>query len=148
VSRQGGRRGATAMEFALLFPVVFVLVSGVATYSWLFLMQAGLTDAVTEGARRSASYVAGPGDDIDPEGHEQFGLAMRARAREATVAACERAGWSPSDVTVRTSLGARDGLTTLRIIADADLTSRFDGWLFPLPGTISAEIEVATMDQL
>ena len=37
-------RGATAVEFALVFPVMLVLCSGIVEFGWLFYVQNSMTD--------------------------------------------------------------------------------------------------------
>jgi Flp pilus assembly protein TadG len=49
-----GQRGAAAVEFALIMPILLVLVFGIIQYGWYFYaMQAG-TSAVSDAARRVA----------------------------------------------------------------------------------------------
>ena len=52
--RQRGQRGAAAVEFALVMPLLLVLVFGIIQYGWYFYaMQAG-SSAVADAARRVA----------------------------------------------------------------------------------------------
>ena len=52
--RQRGQRGAAAVEFALVMPLLLVLVFGIIQYGWYFYaMQAG-SSAVGDAARRVA----------------------------------------------------------------------------------------------
>lgn len=48
------RRGANAIEFAMLMPVFFGLVLGVFDYSWIFASQAVVDTAVSRGCREGA----------------------------------------------------------------------------------------------
>ncbi|MEQ1571816.1 MAG: TadE family protein [Myxococcota bacterium] len=48
------RRGANAIEFALLFPVFTWLMTGVIDYGWLFTIRSVAAHAIHEGARAGA----------------------------------------------------------------------------------------------
>jgi Flp pilus assembly protein TadG len=43
--------GATAVEFALVLPVLLLILFGIIEYGWLFTYQIVLTNAVSQGAR-------------------------------------------------------------------------------------------------
>ena len=49
-----GRRGSTAIEFALVMPVLVVLLVGAFEVAWFFHLQRAVTDAAVTGARRGA----------------------------------------------------------------------------------------------
>jgi Flp pilus assembly protein TadG len=51
------RRGISAVEFALLAPVLFAFIIGLSQIGVLFNAQAGLRHAVQEGARYATLYV-------------------------------------------------------------------------------------------
>jgi Flp pilus assembly protein TadG len=53
-ARRDRRRGANAIEFALLFPVFVFLLSGLVDYGWLFMVQSVSTHAAHEGVRAGA----------------------------------------------------------------------------------------------
>lgn len=57
-------RGATAIEFALVFPLLFALLYGVVVYAYLFVMQESITYAAQQGASAAVnvSPVAFGGD--------------------------------------------------------------------------------------
>lgn len=48
------RRGANAVEFALLLPVFVILLGGTMELSWLFFQQGAVRTAVTRGCRVAA----------------------------------------------------------------------------------------------
>lgn len=48
------RRGANAVEFALVAPVLFMVIAGIMEYSWLLFNQIMLDAAAREGARVGA----------------------------------------------------------------------------------------------
>jgi Flp pilus assembly protein TadG len=49
-------RGAAAVEFAMVFPLFFVILYGIITYSVIFVAQQNLTLAAEEGARAALNY--------------------------------------------------------------------------------------------
>ncbi|MCP1117557.1 pilus assembly protein [Robbsia andropogonis] len=57
---RGQQRGVAAVEFALVFPVVFLLVYGLITWALILLAQQTLTLAVGEGARAALRYSTSP----------------------------------------------------------------------------------------
>ncbi|HTH74574.1 MAG TPA: TadE/TadG family type IV pilus assembly protein [Trinickia sp.] len=48
--------GSAAVEFALVFPLLFTVLYGIVTYSVLFVAQQSLTLAAEEGARAALNY--------------------------------------------------------------------------------------------
>lgn len=62
--RLPGRRGSNAIEFALLLPVLLVLVAGVVDLGQLLYLADATVAAVAEGARAGA--LADPDDGEDP----------------------------------------------------------------------------------
>ncbi|WP_322057704.1 TadE/TadG family type IV pilus assembly protein [Paraburkholderia sp. J63] len=50
------QRGVAAIEFALAFPLFFVILYGIVMYSMIFLVQQSLTSAAAEGARAALVY--------------------------------------------------------------------------------------------
>ena len=59
------RRGTTALEFALILPVLFALLAGTVDYGWFFLRESlinnALRDAVRVGSFQSPSSDEAPG---------------------------------------------------------------------------------------
>lgn len=49
-----GEDGASALEFALIAPILLVLVMGIIEFGFMFQAQLALTHAAREGARRAA----------------------------------------------------------------------------------------------
>ncbi|MGF6723006.1 Flp pilus assembly protein TadG [Paraburkholderia sp. GAS41] len=49
-------RGTAAVEFAMVFPLFFVILYGIITYSLIFVAQQNLTLAAEEGARAALNY--------------------------------------------------------------------------------------------
>lgn len=52
--RASNRRGANAVEFALVMPVFLALIAGIVDYGWYFHTLNQLTTAVRDGARTAA----------------------------------------------------------------------------------------------
>jgi Flp pilus assembly protein TadG len=50
------QRGATAIEFALVFPLFFMVLYGVVTFSLILVAQQNLTLAASEGARAALNW--------------------------------------------------------------------------------------------
>ncbi|WP_175944663.1 TadE family protein [Burkholderia pyrrocinia] len=50
------QRGATAVEFAIVFPLLFVIFYGILSFGMIFTIQQSLTFAASEGARAGLSY--------------------------------------------------------------------------------------------
>jgi Flp pilus assembly protein TadG len=61
-SRQ--QRGSTAIEFAMIFPLFFVVLYGIITFSMIFVAQQSLTLAAEEGARAALTYQKGDTPDL------------------------------------------------------------------------------------
>ncbi|WP_322084013.1 TadE family protein [Burkholderia sp. BCC1972] len=55
---QGRRRqrGATAVEFAIVFPLFFMIFYAILSFGMIFLIQQSLTLAASEGARAGLNY--------------------------------------------------------------------------------------------
>ncbi|AOK29917.1 pilus assembly protein TadE [Burkholderia singularis] len=77
------QRGATAVEFAILFPLFFMILYGLVTYGMIFAAQQTLTLAATEGARAALGYQAA----------STPAAALAARADAACTAAKNLTGW-------------------------------------------------------
>ncbi len=52
----GNQRGSTAVEFAIVFPVFFLIFYAIVTYSLIFVAQQSLTLAASEGARAALKF--------------------------------------------------------------------------------------------
>lgn len=73
-----GRRGAQALEFALLLPAFLLGVVGIMEVAWLFYLDGVLGIAAVRGCRAAALVDGGEGDSALPQ--------VLARAREVTTA--------------------------------------------------------------
>lgn len=56
------RRGATALEFALILPVFVTLISGLIDFGWLFFQQSALDTSTSVGCRAGALVDPGIGE--------------------------------------------------------------------------------------
>lgn len=75
--------GSAAVEFALVFPLLFVVLYGIVTYSVLFVAQQSLTLAAEEGARAALNY----------QSATSVAAALSARGSNACSVASQAAGW-------------------------------------------------------
>lgn len=57
------KNGVAAIEFALIFPVLFLMLYGLITYSIIFAVQHSLNLAAAEGARASVRYQSQKDDE-------------------------------------------------------------------------------------
>jgi len=48
------RRGANAIEFALILPVLLMILSGIVDYGWMYMLRTAATSAARSGARVGA----------------------------------------------------------------------------------------------
>ena len=62
IGKRTGRRGSQAVEFALVLPVLVVLVAGIVDYGWYYSQELAVIGATREGARMGASDAAGGTD--------------------------------------------------------------------------------------
>ena len=58
---RAGERGAAAIEFALILPILVILVFGVIEFGRVFNAQISITNAAREGARYMAIHNSAPG---------------------------------------------------------------------------------------
>lgn len=58
------QKGAAAIEFAIIFPIFFLIFYAVVTYGLIFAAQQTITLAASEGARAAVRYQKG-GRDVD-----------------------------------------------------------------------------------
>ncbi|QRR09953.1 pilus assembly protein [Burkholderia sp. MS455] len=60
------QRGATAVEFAIVFPLFFMIFYAIVSFGMIFVIQQSLTFAVSEGARAGLNYASSLGSDQSP----------------------------------------------------------------------------------
>ena len=114
-----GERGAAAVEFALILPVLILLVMGLIEYSRVFNIQISLSNAAREGARTMAI-------------HNDAGLAETAAIAAAPsinpAITGGQIGIIPGDC-------AADDTVEVTIDYDVALMTGFFGATIPLTGT-------------
>lgn len=114
----GNDRGAAAVEFALILPVLILLILGLVEFSRLFNIQISLTNSAREGARTMAVQ-----NDLDI-------------ARSAAIAAAPSI--NPAISTAQVSINPADcsagGTVTVTINYTVDLLTGFFGAELPLTG--------------
>ena len=69
------RRGANAIEFALVLPVFLTIVLGMMEFSWAFFVRTAVITAVSDGCRAGA--VVHPEDDWETEAEDQMNLVLQ-----------------------------------------------------------------------
>lgn len=88
------QRGVAAMEFAFVFPVIFMLLYGTLHFGMVFTARLSLQHAAEEGAREALRFrqaeaggiqVGCPGSDLVTEAEDQLQQRM-ARARQVSCA--------------------------------------------------------------
>jgi len=75
--------GSAAVEFALVFPLLFTVLYGIVTYSVLFVAEQSLTLAAEEGARAALNY----------QSAATVADALAARSSNACSVASQSTGW-------------------------------------------------------
>lgn len=95
-ARRASQRGNAAIEFAIVFPVFFLVLYAIVTYSMVFLAQQSLTAAAAEGARAALVWQ----DAASP------GAALTARAGQACSRASNVVGWLPVAATCTNTVSA------------------------------------------
>lgn len=59
-----GERGAVAVEFAFIFPILFLLMYGIVVYSYVFVLNSALKFAAQEAAESVVRVVPGSPDAV------------------------------------------------------------------------------------
>lgn len=109
------QRGATAIEYAFVFPVFFLLFYGTLTYGLIFLLRMGLQHSAEDAARAALRYQT----LTYPSGislAEKRQLQMQARIAWAKSVAAAQAGWMNGwrapDINANVCLADTECLTT------------------------------------
>ena len=64
-TRKSSQRGVYAVEWAIVFPVFFVLVYAIVSYGLVFLVRESMQNAVEDGARAALRYQVDRGDRLN-----------------------------------------------------------------------------------
>lgn len=144
------QRGATAVEFAFVFPILFLLVYGVIVYAYVYVLQQSITFA----AQHSAESVA----KVDPSPAETYDQRLGTRIRAT---ASEQLSWLPATQRnrvlgstgdkVKVDFAEVDGSSVVRVTLTFELTGLFPvvslpvlGPVPPLPAQLSATASART----
>lgn len=127
--RRDGQRGVAALEFALVFPLLLVLVLGAIDWGWYFFVDQLVTNAAREGAR--AGTLLPPPPSSTPgqaeDAAEKAGLAYLKRVTldETGVAATVTTvdGTDAISVTITYPVGSLTGFLSAVMPDDAVATA-------------------------
>ncbi len=126
---QRSERGAAAVEFALVLPILIVLAFGIVEFSWAFQTQTTLAAAAREGAR----VLALQGSEAEVELAVQaattsFDPALTSGDITISPASCDgAAAGTNATVTITYSMPFLTGLFGDEITLDADGVMRCNG---------------------
>lgn len=143
---KAAQRGASAVEFAFVFPILFLLVYGVIVYSYVYVIQ----QSITYGAQQSAEAAVA----VNPIPGETLNARVEQRVRAVAV---QSLNWLPSNQRVRV-VGANgekvqvafetidSDQNVVRVTLIFDLSGLFPavelplvGNIPPLPGSLRAQ---------
>ncbi|MAO80876.1 MAG: pilus assembly protein TadE [Nocardioides sp.] len=129
------QRGAAAVEFALVAPLLLLLVFGVISYGYMLSFRQALSQGVAEGARAGAVWPVGY-DSSQDVAREAAALARIDEALGSYGVGCATTGVTCSVAVVDCDAGNRClSVTVSYPYGDRPLTP--DVPLVPLPGTLS-----------
>lgn len=111
-------RGAAAVEFALILPVIILLLLGMIEFSRVYNVQISLSNAAREGARTMAIH-------NDP---------ARAKTAASLAAPSINPALTTGDVTVSPADCAAGSAATVTIDYEVDLLTGYFGVALPLTG--------------
>ena len=123
--------GATAVEFALVFPLLFILFYSVVVYAYLFVLQESISFAAQEAAAAAHRVDPVAASDFDQAVEEQVCPRLKESLGWLTETQHENLG---VNVCGRTALGEDQGGTFIQITPNnvVTVTSRLQvGNLFP-----------------
>ena len=131
VHRRRGEKGASAVEFALVLPVLLAILFGIIEFGFVFNNQISLNQAVREGARVDA---VSPGDGADAARSSFLGATAEASDLKIVPEVFEIEEGSRSSLGEGTDCG-EDGADSVQISAT------YDGGflLFPIDGIASVD---------
>lgn len=86
------QRGSSAVEFAFVFPILFLLVYGVIVYSYIYVIQ----QSITYGAQQSAEAAVA----VNPIPEDTLNARIAARVNAV---AAQSIGWLPANQKARLS---------------------------------------------
>lgn len=132
------QRGATATEFALVFPLLFLLLYGMIVYAYVFLVNESITFVAQESAEAA---VAVDPRTVTPEAAYQAQVTQRIRTT-----AVDLLGWLPanqrervvgsSGEKVRVVFETSGGQQVVNVSLQFDLDGLFPTVTLPLVGSV------------
>lgn len=132
-------RGAAAVEFALVAPILILLVFGVISYGYMLSFRQALSQGVAEGARAGAVWPVGY-DVSQDAAREAAALARIEEALGSYGVGCSTTGVTCSVQVVDCDAGNKClSVTVSYPYGDRPLTP--DVPLVPMPGTLSYSSE-------
>jgi Flp pilus assembly protein TadG len=129
--RRTGRRGASAIEFALLFPVFVWLLTGVVDYGFYMAVRAAADSAVYQGARTGALTLV-KNDPVTV-------------AKNTVKSRMSSSGLGVATPTVTASIGGTAPDKYLTVTATVAVPARVG--LVPVPSVISSSLVMRIEDQ-
>jgi len=130
------QRGASAVEFAFVFPILFLLVYGVIVYSYVYVLQQSITYSAQQSAEAAVAVNPVPQADLNSR------IAQRVRA-----VAAASLNWLPAGQRVRV-IGASgekvqvafetidSDQSVVRVTLEFDVPGLFPALDLPLVGSI------------
>lgn len=155
--RRHSQQGATALEFALILPVLLLLFYGALSYTLVFAARMGLQHAAEEGARTALSHQVATGGEADPT---PLGLRRAQAAATARASADWLARWGEpiiqtrvcaqdSDCSTETTSCGRTLATACRLevtviypYGDSPILPRFAGLGLVMPDQLRGQASV------
>lgn len=125
------QRGATAVEFALVFPLLFILIYTAVVYAYLFVLQESISFAAQEAA--AAAHRVDPVSNPDFDQSVEDRVCPRLKEALAWLSESQQDSMGVNTCS-RNALGANQGGTQIQISADhvVTVTSRLQvSGLFP-----------------
>ena len=131
IQRKNHRRGAVAIEAALVFPLLILLTFGAIKYGWLFLKAQQITNATRYGARLA----------ILPDA-----TADNVKTAMINMMAAANIPVGPSNITITpadpSSLSVGDAIE-VRVIIPSETVDIMNVSLFPSFGNLGASVTMA-----
>ncbi|MES2885084.1 MAG: TadE family protein [Pseudomonadota bacterium] len=127
VQGRSTQRGASAVEFAFVFPILFLLVYGVIVYSYVYVIQQSITYTAQQSAE--AAVAVNP----SPEGTLNARIEQRVRA-----VAVQSLNWLPTDQRTRVTGAAGEKVQIAFETIDSDQSVVRVTLLFDVPGLFPA----------
>ncbi len=135
--RKRGDKGANLVEFAMIMPLLLLLLLGAIEFAWLFSQNLDVRHGAREGARLIAvNYPNGP---VTPTPSPTSTSQSDAIVAEV----CGRMDVSSgADVTLASPTGAVGGVATATVSAPATTLTGFLDWAIPSSLSLESTVEI------